>query len=266
MKLHNNQLDLLRHLARFNLLDYESCLDMLDTAGTGDRVALSYAFRPLTKNGYLTKRKDGTVAITKKGRSIVPDVMPLISAGGGTAGIERVIRVSKVAMLMEKNRVPCVGGLWEPNKVYFIPSACWRRIATGVLSTTRFAGMLMIGKRKLAVYDIGDGHVEWQVRAEGSLFYWYYGKFETKADGMLFICKDECRTQVAKDIIRQTMWNRKKLLAETSETDKPVKWSRSPIELRAQYEHVYLTTPEGLDKDLDRIIEERQQISMNSET
>ena len=31
-------------LARFNLLDYVSCLHLLDTEGTENQVALSYAF------------------------------------------------------------------------------------------------------------------------------------------------------------------------------------------------------------------------------
>lgn len=30
MKLHNNQLYLIRHLVRFNYLDHENCLDVLD--------------------------------------------------------------------------------------------------------------------------------------------------------------------------------------------------------------------------------------------
>ena len=47
--LNENQLKLLRHLSRFNLLDYPSCLDMLNNDGGSDRTALSYAFRPLTK-------------------------------------------------------------------------------------------------------------------------------------------------------------------------------------------------------------------------
>ena len=85
MKLHDNQLQLLRHLARFNLMDYPDCLDLLDTTGTGDRVALSYAFRPLTKNKYVSKRKDGCVSILAKGRALFPEVTPLISAGGGAA-------------------------------------------------------------------------------------------------------------------------------------------------------------------------------------
>ncbi len=49
MKLHEDQLELLRHLARFHLLSYPDCLELLDTERTGDRTALSYAFRPLTK-------------------------------------------------------------------------------------------------------------------------------------------------------------------------------------------------------------------------
>ena len=85
MKLHDNQLQLLRHLARFSLMDYPDCLDLLDTAGTGDRVTLSYAFRPLTKNKYVSKRKDGCVSILVKGRALFPEMTPLISAGGGAA-------------------------------------------------------------------------------------------------------------------------------------------------------------------------------------
>ena len=48
--LNENQLKLLRHLSRFNLLDYPSCLDMLNNDGGSDRTARSYAFRALPKN------------------------------------------------------------------------------------------------------------------------------------------------------------------------------------------------------------------------
>ena len=57
MKLHENQLNLIRHLIRFNLMAYEDCLEMLDTDDSKGRTALSYAFRPLTKNKYLSKSK-----------------------------------------------------------------------------------------------------------------------------------------------------------------------------------------------------------------
>ena len=93
MKLHDNQLQLLRHLARFNLLDYGGCLEMLDVDGTGDRTARSYAFRPLTKNKYLPKRKDGSVSILSKGRALFPEVKPLIAAGGGVAVLHKIRRL-----------------------------------------------------------------------------------------------------------------------------------------------------------------------------
>ena len=37
------------------------------------------------------------------------------------------------------------------------------------------------------------------------------------------------------------------------ERNRPARWSRSPIKLRAQYEHVYLTTAERLTEDLSEI-------------
>ena len=58
MKLHENQLNLIRHLIRLNVLSYEDCLKFLDTENTGDMIAMSYVFRPLTKNGYVAKSKD----------------------------------------------------------------------------------------------------------------------------------------------------------------------------------------------------------------
>ena len=37
MKLHENQLNLIRHLIRFNLMAYEDCLEMLDTNGSNNK-------------------------------------------------------------------------------------------------------------------------------------------------------------------------------------------------------------------------------------
>lgn len=259
--LHENQLNLLRHLARFNLLAYEDCLTMLDVDGTGDRTALSYAFRPLTKHKYVSKRENGCVSILAKGKHLFPEIVPLISTGGGEAGQRRVMVVSRMAALMERNGIPAFDERQERDDPYFIPSACWREIAPGILSTTRFTGMLMAGKRRLAVYDIGDGNMEWQVRAEGSLFYTKYGSYETKATGMLFVCREKARVKAAQSIIRQTMWYRRHLLREQCvERDKPTKWSRSPIKLKAEYEHVYLTTPERLQSAIWRIVDEDQYI------
>lgn len=261
MKLHDNQLYLLRHLARFNLLDYQSCLDMLETPEETDRVALSYAFRPLTRNKYISKRKDGSVSILAKGWALFPDAKPLISVGGGAKEARRIIEISRMAALMEKNRIPAVAKLPDNLEPCFIPSACWRNIAPGILSTTRFTGMLVAGDHRLAVYDIGDGAMEWQVRAEGSLFYTRYGSYATKATGMLLICRKDSRIKAARNIIRQTMWNRRQLLQENCvERNKPTQWSRSPIKLRATYEHVYLTTPDQLSVSFQRILDEEKYI------
>lgn len=254
MKLHENQLNLIRHMARFHLLDYPSCLQILDPTGMTDRTALSYMFRPLTKNGYLVKRKDESVSILEKGRALFPEITPLISSGGRAMEQKRVMAVSRMAALMERKGIPTdikPNGDGEPC---FIPSARWRDIAPGILSTTRFVGMLTAGEHRLAVYDIGDGKMEWQVRAEGSLFYTKYGSYETKATGMLLICREDMREQVAQNIIRHTMWHRRRLLKDQClERNKPTRWSRSPIVLSSQYEYVYLTTPERLLESLERI-------------
>lgn len=259
--LNENQLKLLRHLSRFNLLDYPSCLDRLNNDGGSDRTALSYAFRLLTKNRYVSKDKRGCVSILAKGRALFPELEPLLSAGGGEQTRQRIMEVSRMAALMERSGILVSADRQEWEAPYFIPSACWRRIAPGILSTTRFTGMLMAGKHRLAVYDIGGGAMEWQVRAEGPLFYTRYGSYETKATGMLLVCRENARVKAARNIIRQTMWNRRRLLREDcTERDRPVRWSRSPIKLKAQYERVYLTTPETLPVSLQRILGEERHL------
>lgn len=257
MKLHENQLSLIRHLTRFNYLDYEHCLKKLETEDMTDVIALSYAFRPLTKNNYISKNNDGIVSVLRKGRALFPEEKPLISSGWNDR--YRIIQISRMAALMERNGVTITDKLPQNENPHFIPSPCWRNIAPGILSTTRFVGMLLAYGKKYAVYDIGDGRVEWQVRAESSLFYTKYGSYETKADGMILICDDDKRKEVAEYIIRQTMWNRKSLLSESyTERERPVRFSRSPIKLRTQYEHVYLTTPAMLHTSLSRIYDEER--------
>ena len=155
-KLHENQLYLLRHLARFQLLSYSDCLELLDTEGTKERAALSYAFRPLTKNKYISKQRDGGVSILAKGRALFPETEPLISTGGGAAERRRVMEVSRMAALMERNGVPVVGEPIDTDQPHFIPSACWRKIVPGILSTTRFAGMLITEEERIAVHLNGN--------------------------------------------------------------------------------------------------------------
>ena len=214
MKLHKNQLALIRHLILLNIMAYADCLTFLDTENTGDRIAMSYAFRPLTKNGYLAKSKDGVVTVLQKGRELFPEEAPLISVATHGQGRNRVLQVSRVCMWMEKCGIPIRDRLPNTEAPAFIPSACWRKIARGILSTTRFAGVLAVHGKLYAVYDIGDGTMDWQLRAESSLFYHKYGSFETKADGMILVCEDGRRNEIAKQIIRQTMWGRKTLLKE----------------------------------------------------
>ena len=223
MKLKENQLKLLRHLAQFEALEYASCLRMLDTEKTNDRVALSYAFRPLTKNKYVKKRKDDMVFILAKGRALFPETEPLVTLGGGAQGIKRVNVVSRAAMFLGEADVESFASPDMCDMACFIPSACWRKIRPGILSTTRFAGILLIEDHRLAVYDISDGALDWQMRAERSLFYHNHGDYKTRATGMLLICDDDKRVEVAHKIIRMTMWNRKQFIENDS-----LCWTVSP--------------------------------------
>ena len=171
-----------------------------------------------------------------------------------------------MAALMEEHGVTVAAKPLKEDKACFIPSACWRNIAPGILSTTRFVGMLLGKGEQLAVYDIGDGHIEWQVRAEGSLFYTKYGSYETKATGMILVCQTDKRDEIAKNIIRQTMWSRRQLLTDSCvERNRPTRWTSSPIKLRAQYEHVYLTTPGSFDQDMPKILSSETDISCQRE-
>ena len=72
---------------------------------------------------------------------------------------------------------------------------------------------------------------------------------------MILMCQDGKRNKTARNIIRQTMWSRRQLLSDIClERNKPTCWSRSPIKLRAQYEHVYLTTPKWFCTDIQAIL------------
>ena len=79
MKLHENQLNLILHLIRLNIMAYDDCLKFLDSENTGDMVAMSYVFRPLTKNGYVSKNKEGVVTVLQKGRNLFPELVYFFS-------------------------------------------------------------------------------------------------------------------------------------------------------------------------------------------
>jgi hypothetical protein len=254
MNLKGNQLDLIHHLAQFGTLDYCSCLQMLDD----ERKKASYLFRPLTKNKYIN-HKDGNVTILAKGRALFPDVKPLVSMGGGSK--ERINSISRTAMYLSQTGIAIVASPELSENWCFVPSTCWRKIRHGILSTVRFTGMLFFKTFRLAVYDIGNGKMDWQLRAERSLFYPHYHD-QTHATGMLFICDEDKRVDIAKAVIRETMLYRKQLIEyEGYEMrTKPLKYVRLPIKIANYYECVYLTTPKRLDKHLDRIVTEEADI------
>ena len=58
------------------------------------------------------------------------------------------------------------------------------------------------------------------------------------------------------------MWHRRQLIrnGNYSERNRPVRWSHSPIRLRAQYGHVYLTTPAELRESIRNIGQEDEYI------
>jgi len=251
---------LLQHLAQFEVLDYPSCLRMLDEDGKCDRVKMSYAFRPLTKNKYVVKRKDGSVRILTKGRALFPDIEALVTVNGSAPGMRRAETVSRVAMYLTEQEIYSYAE--EQDEACFIPSACWRKIRDGILSTTRFAGILFLREHRLAVYDIGDGNIEWQMKAEHSLFYRNRGDYATRATGMLLICDDDKRLKIAERIIRTTMWHRKQLIGRGSaqEHERSVRYVKAPIRLAHYFERVYLTTPNTLEQSLHAIFDENDVI------
>jgi len=263
MKLKENQLKLLQHLAQFESLEYQSCLNILDMGQKRSQKALSYFFRPLTKNKYVAKHRDGNVNILAKGRALFPNITPLVTTGGGTLGIKRTNTVSRTAMFFKEAGIDSFAEMNNTDKAYFIPSARWRKIRKGILDTTRFTGILFLGEHRLAVYDIKNGCMDWQLRAEKSLFYKEHDDCETRATGILFICDDDKRIKIAQEIIKLTMWNRKQLINSnnSSERDRPVKYVHAPMRLTRQYEHTYLTTPSMLKASIKEIAEEKDFIN-----
>lgn len=247
-RLRENQWQLIDHLCQYHMLDYPSCLRLLDTERRGDPVSTSYVIRPMMRHGYLTHKGD-MVSITAKGREFSPDITPLIATGGNLQTQQRVMQVSRVAAWLSEHEIPSREDCSIPYPRYFVPSARWRNINTGILSTARFAGVLVTDCHRLAVYDIGDGRMEWQLRAEGSLF-----QGQHMATGMIFICHPDKYFEIAQQIIKQTMWARKQLLAHGyDDRSKPVRWSKAPIKLKGKYRQVYLTTPDRLGETLEAI-------------
>lgn len=235
-----NQMRLLVHLKQYGVANQETCFKFLD----------DYKLRPLIRNKYISHHHD-LYRLLKKGLEQTAHIQPLVTISGNAKVIERALHTSYIAALFAEMGIGSSGILLDHT---FIPSNKWREIRGGIISTTRFHGMLIRNHVRLAVYYIGDGTMEWQAFAEGSLFFRNYGSCETQATGMLLIC-DRDAGGIAEKIIRYTMWNRKSLIKDgyQFESDKRRAYSTAPIRLRSTYHKVYISSADDLKKTMEMI-------------
>lgn len=239
--LNAGQINLLVHLKRFSVADQKTSLLALDTEKTQNKDNLLYSLRPLMKNGYISKRKDGLYGLLSPGKELTEHIHPILTIGGDAGGRHRAAEVSHMAALLNWHGIPTIPFIPPDGQNGFIPSAIWRTLRSGLISTTRFLGVLFYNELRLAVYHIENGDYEWQLRAECSLHFWNYNTSETRLTGILLVCDDGCAVETGKQIIRHTLWERKVLLEESrSQRTDPVRYSMKPIRLRADYKHSYL--------------------------
>jgi len=193
--------------------------------------------------------------LLKKGNKFTDNYKNFQSVPSEKIARKRALQTSDIAVLFKKYDIK-FSDIFIENENCFIPSAYWRKIRLGIISTSRFLGMLIYRGIKFAVYDI-DENMEWQGMAEISLFYWHHGAYETKADAMLMICRNNS-PQMAKQIIQRTMWDRKKLIKHENysfEPDKPQRYSKSPIRLKSNYNRVLLCDWEDFKSVLDYAVD-----------
>ena len=132
----------------------------------------------------------------------------------------------------------------------FIPSNKWRELRRGITSTAKFNGVLCYNGMRLAVYDIGNGDMEWQTFAEGSLFFRKYGTYETQMTGMLWVC-DGNEIDIAEQILRYTISKRSELMKHSKlETNKKWAYSFRPLCLKPNYEKVFITDRNNIAETL----------------
>lgn len=237
-----NQLSLLHHLKQYSLATVDTCQLLTDKNSLSTLLRLKYVSKNET---YIT--------LLKKGNDFVDKTIPLVVVGGNTKAKEKAARTSGVAALFSKHGIPSLGCMPPKDGNFFVPSNIWRRMRTAIISTSRFDGILQYNHERLAVYDIGNGHFEWQSYAEYSLFFQTHGKMETHAQAMLLICDDGKGVDIAKNIIKHTLWNRKRLIKTHNAyvTTKPQKYSRAPITVRTEYRRVILTERSDLMQTLE---------------
>jgi hypothetical protein len=237
--LNDEQIKLLVHLKLYGVADLATCKFFVN----------DYALRPLVRYQYLHET-GGIYRLLKKGQETTAHIAPLVTLSGNEDVIKRTLKTARLAALFANLGVQSAGNLRDNA---FIPSNKWREIRSGIISTARFNGVLCRGGRlgsRLAVYDVGDGSMDWQAYAESSLFFRKYGKFEDQATGMLLVC-DGDEIPIAEKILRFTISNRKALLKRTAlESDKPRAYSFYRIRLRPYYEKVYITNAANLAETL----------------
>ena len=230
------QVRLLVHLKQYSVANKEIC----------EMFADGCSLRPMLRYRYISYG-NGIYRLLKKGFEMTEHIQPLITVSGNTEVIERALKTSRLAAIFANLGIQSAGVLREN---VFIPSNKWREIRDGITSTARFNGMLCYRGMRLAVYDIGDGDMEWQKFAEGSLFFRKYGTYENRATGMLMVC-DGDPVCIAETILRYTISKRKELLKRTKlETDKKWAYSLKPICVKENYEKVYITDKNNIAETL----------------
>lgn len=145
------QINLLVHLKRFAVAKRETCLLALDNEKTQNKDKLLYYLRPLVKNGYISRRSDGLYGLLHKGAELVSHIKPVLTVGGDEAGRRRVAEVSHMAALMAWHGIPTVTTIPHNGQNGFVPSAIWRTLRNGIISTTRFLGVLFY--KNVAPYE-----------------------------------------------------------------------------------------------------------------
>ena len=250
---------LLWHLSNFSIADRDTCLMFLSNS---ERKKPEYGLRTLMRREYVTQRKDGLYGITVKGLGYLGKEECWLSCGGNREARKRLAKTSRTAALLIQCGINLLDAIPQNGEAGFIPSPIWRKTREGITSTARFNGILFQHGKRLVVYHIGDGNMDWQTFAERSLFFQNYGKYDDRATGMLLICDDGRGPEIGQNIIRETMYRRNRFLANPGgsyyETDKPQKYAHAPIRLHDQYSRAFLTEEQDLHYTLETITLEEE--------
>ena len=132
-----SQMRVLVHLKQYGVANQETCFKFLD----------DYKLRPLIRNKYISHHDD-MYRLLKKGFEQTAHIQPLVTISGNAKVIERALHTSYIAALYAKMGIDS-SGVFMGNT--FISFNKWREIRDGIISTTRFHGMLIHNHVRLAV-------------------------------------------------------------------------------------------------------------------